>query len=198
MNHVLSIKLSPPLNFMKAVLFISLLSMSVALFGDNFENDLPTEKYLNFLSAVQNVSTFSYFTVIKAKNLNTDQIKEICTKGNFVSGALHIELKKDYSPRGENAVFEFVKKHKDLYFEFKDQKALENISFYEYNPTLINRIEKKYNIESIVASIKETKHFSCRLPDNEMKLLARALFDRGFMTGENNCFGGALEFVERK
>lgn len=127
-----------------------------------------------------NISTFSYFTVIKAKNLNTGEIKEICTKGNFVSGALHIELKKDYSPRGEKDVIEFMKKHKDRYFEFKDQKALENISFYEYNPTSINKIDQ------IVAAIKETKHFSYRLPDNEMKLLAHALFERGFMTGENN------------
>jgi hypothetical protein len=183
---------------MKALLFISLLSTSVRFFDTKFGGDLQTEEYLNFLSAIQNESTFSYFTVIKAKNLNTGEIKEICTKGNFVSGALHIELKKDYSPRGEKDVIEYVKKHKDRYFEFKDQKALENISFYEYNPASINRIEKKYKVEQIVAVIKETRHFSCSLPDNEMKLLAHALFERGFMTGENNCFGGTLEYVERK
>lgn len=32
--------------------------------------DLNNEKYLNFVAAVQHSSTFSYFTVIKVKNLN--------------------------------------------------------------------------------------------------------------------------------
>ena len=182
---------------MKAILFISLFSLTVPLFGNKAE-DLQTEKYLNFLCAVQNVSTFNYFTVIMAKNLNTGEIKEICTKGNFVSGALHIELKKDYSPHVQKAVIEFVQKHRDRYFEFKDLKALENISFNDYDPKLLVKLEKKYPIEKIIGTIKGTKQFSCRLPDNEMKLLAHALFERGFMTGENNCFGGTLEYVERK
>jgi hypothetical protein len=45
---------------------------------------------------------------------------------------------------------------------------------------------------------KETRHFFCRLSDYEMKLLAHELFERGYMTGENDCFGGSLEYVERK
>ena len=100
-----------------------MLSTSVRFFDTKVGGDLQTEEYLNFLSAIQNESTFSYFTVIKAKNLNTGEIKEICTKGNFVSGALHIELKKDYSPRGEKDVIEYAKKHKDRYFEFKDRTS---------------------------------------------------------------------------
>jgi hypothetical protein len=182
---------------MKGILLISLLASIVPVIGNKGDYDLQNEKFLNFLSAIQNTSTFSYFTVIAAKNLNTGETREICTKGNFISGALHVEMKLGYSPLEEKKVFEFARKHKDRYFEFKDQKALENISFYDYNPKLILKIEKKYDIAKIVQIIKETKTFSCGLPDNEMKLLAHSLYERGFMTGENNCFGGTLQYVER-
>ncbi len=70
-------------------------------------HDLEDEKYLNFLAAVQNSSTFSYFTVIIVKNLNTGLTKEICTKGNFVAGALHRELNAGYDTKGQQQVFDF-------------------------------------------------------------------------------------------
>src|SRR5688572_32798984 len=60
--------------------------------SESFTNSLEKEKYLNFLAAVENSSTFSYFTVITVKDLNTAVVKEICVKGNFLSGAVHTEL----------------------------------------------------------------------------------------------------------
>jgi hypothetical protein len=69
--------------------------------------DLDSEKYLNFIAAVKNISTFSYFTVIKVKDLNSGIVKEVCTKGNFVSGALHIELNIGYDNKREKDVLRF-------------------------------------------------------------------------------------------
>lgn len=159
--------------------------------------DLDNEKYLNFLAAVQNSSTFSYFTVIKVKNLNTGVTKEICTKGNFVSGALHMELKADYGEKGEETVLAFTKSRKDRYFEFKNKKALDNISFFDYKTKLVDKIQSEYNIDKAIKIIKKDKDFSIRLTDDEMKAFAHVLFNKGYLTGENDCWGGALEYIDR-
>ncbi|MCO4292629.1 hypothetical protein NF867_07135 [Solitalea sp. MAHUQ-68] len=159
--------------------------------------DLDDEKYLNFIAAVQNSSTFSYFTVIKVKNLNTGVIKEICTKGDFVLGALHIELKADYDKKSAQTVLGFAKSQKNRYFEFKNNKALDNISFFDYNTNLVTKIQTKYNFDKAIEYIKKTKDFSIWLSDDEMKAFAHVLFNKGYLTGENNCRGGTLEYVDR-
>lgn len=159
--------------------------------------DLENEKYLNFLEAIQNSSTFSYFTVIKIKDLNTGELKEICTKGNFVSGALHIELNAKYDTKGEKKVLEFAKNKKNRYFEFKNKNALNNISFFDYNSKLIDEIQTKYDFKKAVEIIKKNKSFSIRLSDAEMKAFAHILFNKGYLTGENDCWGGSLEYVDR-
>jgi hypothetical protein len=159
--------------------------------------DLDNEKYLNFIAAVQNCSTFSYFTVIKVKNLNTGVTKEICTKGNFVSGALHIELKAGYDEKGEQKVLDFAKKKMERYFEFKNKKALDNISFFDYKTKLVSKIQTEYNFDKAIEIIKKDKDFSIRLSDDDMKAFAHVLFNKGYLTGENDCWGGALEYVDR-
>jgi hypothetical protein len=151
------------------------------------DNDLETEKYLNLLASVENRSTFSYFTVIKVKNLNTGEIKEICTKGNFVAGAIHRELKLDYDKDGLSKAYEFAKTKKDRYFEFKNKEALDNISFFDYKTKLVAKIQAKYSFDKTIAIIKEHKEFSIRLSDDEMKAFAHVLFNKGYLTGENNC-----------
>jgi hypothetical protein len=159
--------------------------------------DAESEKYLNFLTAIQNRSTFSYFTVITVKNLETGQIKEICTKGNFVSGALHIELGAGYDKNGQEQVLTFAKNNGSRYFEFRNRKALDNISFFEYKTKLVDKIQTKYFFDKVVKRIKENKEFSIRLSYDEMKAFAHVLFDMGYLTGENSCWGGTLEYVNR-
>ncbi len=159
--------------------------------------DLENGKYLNFIAAIQNSSTFSYFTVIKVKNLNTGEIKEICTKGNFVSGALHIELKADYDDKGEQKVLDFAKSKKNKYFEFKNKKALDNISFFDYKTKLVTKIQTEYSFDKAIEIIKKKKEFSIRLSDDKIKAFAHVLFNRGYLTGENDCWSGALEYIDR-
>jgi hypothetical protein len=160
-------------------------------------NDLDNEKYLNFLAAVQNSSTFSYFTVIKVKDLNTGVIKDICTKGNFVAGAIHRELNLGYDTSGQRIAFDFAKSKKDRYFEFKNKKALDNISFSDYKTKLLDKISTEYNFDKVVEIIKNDKDFSISLSKDEMKAFAHILFNKGYLTGENNCWGGALVYVDR-
>lgn len=159
--------------------------------------DLDNEKYLNFLAAVQNNSTFSYFTVIKVKNLNTGVTKEICTKGNFVAGALHRELNIGFDTKGQQKVLDFAKSKKNRYFEFKNKEALDNISFFDYKTKLVDKIQTEYNFDKAIEIIKKDKEFSIQLSHDEMKAFAHVLFNKGYLTGENNCWGGALEYVDK-
>jgi hypothetical protein len=179
--------------------FISILffALTLSLVSYRTDNDLETEKYLNFLAAVQNASTFNYFTVVTVKNLNTGETKEICTKGNFVSGALHTELKAGFDTASQRRVFEFAKARKNRYFEFRNKKALDNISFFDYNPKLVTAIQKEYNFDKVVELIKKDKEFGVMLPHGKMEAFAHVLFNRGYMTGESSCWGGTLEYVDR-
>jgi hypothetical protein len=154
-------------------------------------------KFSNFLKAIKNSSTFSYFTVVTVKNLNTGEVKQICTKGNFVSGALHMELNADYDNKGERKVLRYAKKRKDRYFELSNKKALENISFFDYDETMLAEVKKEYDIDQLVATIENEHKLDIRLPDDEMRALAHILFNKGYLTGENNCFGGTLQYVTK-
>lgn len=186
---------------MRAFIFILLLIVTLPLFSYRYKADKTydpdNEKYLNFLAAIQNNSTFSYFTVIKVKNLNSGVTKEICTKGNFIAGALHRELNAGYDTKGRQKVTDFAKSKKDRYFEFKNKEALDNISFFDYNTNFVDKIQTEYNFDKAIEIIKKDKKFSIRLPDNEMKAFAHVLFNKGYLTGENSCWGGALEYVDR-
>jgi hypothetical protein len=147
-------------------------------------------KFLNFTRSMENGSTFQYFTVIEVKNLNTDEVKEICTKGNFLQGALYKQYGKDYKK-----VYESKKRSNSKYFEFRDKEALENISFNDYNPKLVKVVSEKYNINRIIDTIEKKGKFGIGLNDDEMKAMAHALFNKGYLTGENSCFGGSLIYV---
>src|SRR6185312_17507021 len=152
---------------MKRLLTALLIFLTLPLTSSKGDKDLDTEKYLNFLAAIENTSTFNYFTVIKVKDLNTGITKEICTKGNFVSGALYRELKANYDEKGRRKVEEFVKKRKDRYFELRDKVALNNISFYDYDTKQLKKIQGKYDFDKVVQIIKKDKKFAIGLSNLE-------------------------------
>lgn len=152
--------------------------------------------YKNYVYAVENEGTFQYFLVIKVKDLNTNQTKEICTNGNFLDGAIHMEYKIDYDSLGMSKIENLQKLNKDRYFEFKDTAALNNIGINNYSMDELANFERTHNIDSLAQIVKKGK-WSLWIPDNKMMLLyAHSLFNRGILTGENNCFGGTLEHVE--
>ena len=186
---------------MRNFVSILLIGLTIPLISYQHKPDkskeVESEKYLNFLAAVKNFSTFSYFTVIKVKNLNTGETKEICTKGNFLAGAIHLEFKLNYDGEGQSNAYKIAETKKDRYFEFKSKKALDNISFFDYKLNYIDSVKIKYDFDKVIDIITKEKKFSLRLSDDEMKAFAHVLFNRGFLTGEDSCWGGALEYVDR-
>ena len=183
---------------MKQLISILIFISVITFPGCSDNRDIEDEKYLNFLSAIENQSTFNYFTVVTVKNLNSGEVKEICTKGNFVSSALHIEINADYDGVGESKVLKYASLRKDRYFKMANKKALDNISFFDNPKEKLTDFEREYDFNKVVAIIQRDKKFSIRLSSSEkMKMFAQVLFNKGYMTGENDCFGGTLEYVER-
>ena len=91
-------------------------------------------------------------------------------------------------------VIEFAKTKKNRYFEFKKRSALKNISFFEYDTNKVNMVQKEYNFTRLFEFIEKDPEAGIPLGDNEMIFFAHILFDNGYLTGENNCFGGSLEY----
>lgn len=182
---------------MKLPFFIIVLLVLLTSYREGNTIELENEKYLNFVAAIENHSTVSYFTVVKIKNLNNNQIKEVCTKGNFLMGALHREMGLGYDTASQRKVLEFAKSKKNRYFELKNKKALQNISFFDYNAKLINDVKNEYNLNKVIDLIEENKDFAIWLGRDKNKAFAHVMFNSGIMMAENSCVGGTIYYVDR-
>lgn len=160
--------------------------------------DVEREQYLNYAASLTNSSNFDLFTVIKVKDLNSGAIKELCTKGNFILGALDLEYAANAKNDGSGKVLSRAIANRRRYFEFRSKKALENINFYTYKPDELRRIERRYDFRKVISNIKATKAFSASLSREEMRYVAHVLFSNGYLTGESACFGGTLVYVKRE
>ena len=169
------------------------------LLTTSFGGQQTDELYLNYVAAIKNESTFQYFLVVKVKNLNNGQTREYCTKGNFLQGAIHREYKLDYNEKGISKAYSVAVDNKDRYFEFKNDSAIWNIGgVWEYSMDDLAKLEKKTNFDALATQIRKTGKWSKEIFDDKMMLMyAHALFNRGILTGENNCFGGTLVYVDR-
>jgi hypothetical protein len=160
-----------------------------------YEQGLSDEElYPNYAKAIKNESTFQNFLVVKVKNLNNGEVREYCTKGNFLKGALHRELNLGYSKDGIIKVYETAIKNKERYFEFKNDSAIWNISaFDKYSIRELSEFENQIGIDSLIYRIENGKDLGITISkDKEMKMYAHVLFNKGILTGENNFFGGML------
>jgi hypothetical protein len=154
--------------------------------------------YSNYLKAVRNEGTFQYFVVVTVKNTKTGDIREICTSGNFLVGALHMENSIGYDSTDNIKIDNILSKNRKLYFEFKKNSALNNLGLSSYSKEELESFEKTHNIDSLARVLRNGK-WSMRMPnDKTMLLYAHSLFKRGVMTGEYDCFGGALVSVEKE
>jgi hypothetical protein len=151
--------------------------------------------YSNYKKAVKNESTFQYFLVIRVTDLSTGQTRDICTKGNFLLGAIHREYKMGYDDNSIRKVERIALSSRTRTFKFKNTEAIQNLGLDRYSMDDLKEFEKKSNIDKLVMEINGA--WTKRLDDKELLLYAHSLFNRGILTGENNCYGGTLEVVRK-
>jgi hypothetical protein len=136
-----------------------------------------------YKAAVLNESNIQDFVVVKVYNKSTGETKEVCTKGNFLSGAIHQEYGLDYSEKGEAKVKEILLNPMNRTFELSDEKALNNIGFNGYTEEELKTLESRV----------KAGNYTYR-NDKEMTMLAHILFNKGIRSSESSCWGGELEF----
>jgi hypothetical protein len=147
------------------------------------DKSLEVKKQKIYKASVQNESTIQDFLVVKVFNKSTGETKEVCTKGNFLSGAIHLEYGFDYTEKGVARVKEIILNSKDRTFELSDEKALNNIGFNDYSKEELKTMESRV----------EAGSYTYR-SDKEMTMLAHILFNKGIKSSESSCWGGELEF----
>lgn len=163
-------------------------------------HSLRTLKYHNYIHALTNSGEMQYFIVIEVKNLNTGQTREICTKSDFLDGAVLQELGSGFNSliylRLKKLEFINMQRH----FEFRNISALNNIGFFDYSEDDFNTFEKTHNIDSLVMEIQRIGKWSLYQTDRiTMLMYAHSLFNRGILTGEFTCSGGGyLNYVSNK
>lgn len=125
-------------------------------------------------------STAPYYVVATIKNINTGEIKEICTEAPFLEGALHREYEKDYD-------YNFnLNDTTTRYFEFSNDSALWNISFDLYTQEDLQSYKNTLNIDSIINILKEKRHLSIQftpysMNNKEQIMYAHIMFNNGIM-----------------
>jgi hypothetical protein len=192
---------------MRKIIFFVLLGLEVIIAscthrvsneGDKQLDSLDAIKYNNYLKAVRNEDTFQYFVVVTIKNRKTKEVREICTPGCLLVGALHIEYSVGYDSTENAKIENILSKNKTLYFEIEKDSALNNLGINNYSIGELETFEKTHNIDSL-AKVLRSEKWSMQMPnDKTMLLYAHSLFRRGVITGENMCFGGTLISGERK
>jgi hypothetical protein len=153
----------------------------------------------NYLSAVNNTSTFQYFVVVTIKDPATGQYREVCSKGNFLLGALHREFGLGYSEKDCRKIHDIAVLQRERRFELKKKSAIANLSISDYSIAAFEALEHKVNFDSLANAMRLSGQWEMAFDsDSLMNMYAHALFNRGILTGENSCFGGTLEYVQDK
>ncbi len=169
----------------------------VLFFCVSFNMKAQDELYLNYEAAINNPELFQYYVVIKFKNLNTGEIREVCTTAKSLKGALRLEYNLGYDDMSSVKIIEIATNNKERYFEFKNDSALTNLGAEYYSIAELKKLEEKVHFDSIARNIRKKKDWSIRLDETELIMYAHALFNLGVLTGHNNCLGGSLIYVDR-
>jgi len=143
-------------------------------------------KHEMFCSSLSNFSTAPNYLVVKVKNLNTGEIKEICTEAPFLNGAFNRET-------GEFKNSLDCKEYEDRYFEFKKDSALWNISFDLYSKAELDSFATTINVDNIIKQVKSGKLISKTFMNDrkEQIMFAHIMFNNGVMM-TRGCVAGNI------
>lgn len=154
-----------------------------------FKSTADSIRYTNYAKLVnyKNNSHTASYVVVNVKNLNTNEIKEICTYPDFIYGALRIENKKnddEILPEDIKQNTEILLQNKERYFEFKDTAALNNIGFNSYSKNNLVEFKNRIKFDSLVKLIIKKESPNIVFGENhiELNMYAHLLFNKGIMS----------------
>lgn len=153
-----------------------------------------------FQIAYSKKGTSPNYVVFKAKNTNTGNIKEICSSSSELRGAIAIEQNiLTYDVKTINYLDSFIIQNYSNGFEFTKNKALENISFYNYpNYNVVYSKAKQLNLVALKKLFLNNERYFCIHFNNDTMLsqltFAHIMFKIGIITSRSSVASNNLFF----
>lgn len=162
------------------VVLLLILSLLLTSFKETGQVSDAIKKKMRHAAFATRRSLYRHFVVVKVKNKNTGELKEICVTPNYIAGALY----------AEDGLFHFglEQEYKKGYFEFSKDSALMNLGFYEYSSVALDSFRNAINVDSIVSEIRAKKMKCPQLRNGQqLRYFAHIMFDHGVITNVG-CF----------
>lgn len=160
--------------------------LTIFLLGFSTDNEVSEEvKFKMYEKALNHFSTAPYYVVIHVKNLQTGEIKEVCSEAPFVLGALSREKCTNESDSDNRLM------NKERYFEFNCDSALWNIGYDLYTPDDLTELENKLNIDSLAKAARNGKLTSVTFMETSayQRMYAHLMFNKGIMMTRSSIAG---------
>lgn len=164
----------------------------------NLGNDSVRNKLFEIAYKNGDSSSPSYLVFI-SKNLNTGEIKEICSEAPLLSGAMHHEFGMGYDLKSSQFIDSLILGNSKRIFEFKERKALENISFNEYpSKERIEVLASKLDLEDFIkdfGSNENVKFMEFKEDEYFLQLsFCHIMFKCGIITSRSSVGGNTIWF----
>jgi hypothetical protein len=164
----------------------------------NAGKDSSRNKLFEIAYKNQNTSSPSDLVFI-ARNLNTGETKEICTEAPFLSGAMHHEFGMGHDLKSSQFIDSLILGNSKRVYEFKEKKALENISFNEYpSKEKIEEIASELDLEDFIkdfGSNENVKFMEFKEDEYFLQLsFCHIMFKCGIITSRSSVGGNTIWF----
>jgi hypothetical protein len=140
-------------------------------------SELPADstKFRMFAVACENQRSLPNYVVVTVKNMNSEEVHEICTEIQILNDAVNLE-------NGTDTELD-CSKYKERYFEFSKDSALSTVNFTLYSSSDLEKYAKTLNIADIVASVKSGKVTGKTFDSygKEQIMFAHLMFNNGVM-----------------
>ena len=157
-----------------------------------------------YRKAVLDGSTSPLYVLFTLRDSKTGADRVVCTGGNFLVGAIHMEYHLDYDAAGEKRGFDIALRQPGHRFTFKSRKALKNINS-GYTPEMLAEARRRLSSMTTpqlrraadAGRIDELCHRGRDVAvwDAWQAAMAHVLLEHGILVGSADRTG--LLFVER-
>lgn len=160
------------------------------LFFVTFSNLILSQDNNSVLQAnfVQAMNTYNnIFIIINVKDLNINEIKEVCLTNEDLRNVTKLEKSITYDEASE-----LLQESKSRDFEFKNKEALEMILHHYYSKKYLLNNKTHLNINKIISDFKQNKNKMFDFEDLKESeyLYGYLLSKKGLLIGvEYQCFG---------
>jgi hypothetical protein len=148
-----------------------------------------------YRKAIVEESTAPLYVLFTLHDSTSGRDRVICTTGNFLLGAIHMEYGLDYDKAGEKRGLEIALHQPGRCFSFKNRKALKNIGAgytsamlaeaQQYLATMSDA-QARQNVDNHQFDNWCHKRSSIREWDNCQAAVAHVLLERGILVGQGD------------